>query len=278
MTDLPIGLIATDIDGTLLNSGGIIPERNLRALHSAQEKGIIVAIASGRFPENVYILLEQYGLKCPIIGDNGGRLTDENLNVLSDHVMAPEAAGQVLDILLSFGSDYFIFGDRMICTSSAEIVHHSELSQGSRMKELGFTYFHGTEEAREAAKRSVHKFFVCDNVPLEPVRRALQQVDGILLTRSGARNIEIMPAGVDKGSGVEDMARVLGVPMERVMTLGDESNDIPMLRVAGYGVAMGNASEEAKAAARYVTDTHDNCGFAKAIEQFALGMDSWMEE
>lgn len=277
MDHMPIRLIATDIDGTLLNGSGRIPERNLRAIHSAQEKGITVAISSGRFPENVYILLEGYGLRCPIIGDNGGRLTDENLHVLTDHVMDTKAAQRVLEILLSFGSDYFIFGDRMICTSDDKIVHHSELSQGSRMRELGFTYFHGTADARQAVLQSVHKFFVCDNVPLEPVRLALQQVDGILLTRSGIHNIEIMPAGVDKGSGIRDMARLLGVPMEQVMALGDEGNDIPMLKAAGYGIAMGNASEEAKAAARYVTDTNENCGFAKAIERYALEMDSWKD-
>ena len=277
MDQLPIRLIATDIDGTLLDKKGRIPERNLRAIHLAQEKGITVAISSGRFPENVYILLEEYGLRCPIIGDNGGRLTDESLHVLADHVMDTKAAQQVLDILLSFGSEYFIFGDRMICTSSAEVVHHSELSQGVRMKELGFTYFHGTEEAHQAVKHSVHKFFVFDNVPLEPVRRALQQVDGILLTRSGIHNIEVMPAGVDKSSGIRDMAELLGVSMDQVMALGDEGNDIPMLRAAGYGVAMGNASEEAKAAARFVTDTNENCGFAKAIERYALAMDSWKE-
>ena len=270
MVEMPIGLIATDIDGTLLNSKGQIPERNLQAIHSAQEKGIVVAISSGRFPENVYFLLDQYGLKCPIIGDNGGRITDENLNVLSDHVMDAKAAQAVLEVLLRFGSDYFIFGGRMICTSSAEIVHHSELSQGSKMKELGFTYYHGARDAQRAVLESVHKFFVCDNVPLEPVRTALSKIPGILLTRSGVHNIEVMPEGVDKGSGVRDLARIYGIPMKRVMTLGDESNDISMLQAAGYGVAMGNASEEAKAAARYVTDTNDNCGFAQAIERYAL--------
>ena len=270
MSDLPVQLIATDIDGTLLNRKGIIPERNLLAIRSAQEKGIAVAIASGRFPENVFILLEQYGLKCPIIGDNGGRLTDENLNVLADHVMEKTAAERVLETLLQYGSDYFIFGDRMICTSNVTIIHHSELSQGDRMKELGFSYYHGKEEAKKAVQQSVHKFYVCDNVPLTIVQEALMEIPGILLTRSGIHNIEVMPAGVDKGTGIRDMARLMNISMDRVMALGDENNDIPMLAAAGYGIAMGNASEAAKAASRYVTDTNDACGFAKAIKEYAF--------
>ena len=270
MTELPVKLIATDIDGTLLNSRGEMPDRNRQAIISAQSKGITVAIASGRFPENVYILLERYGLSCPIIGDNGGRITDENLRVLSERPMEISAAQGVLEVLLAFGSDYFIFGGKTIGTSSAQVVHHSELSQGDRMKELGFRYYHGREEARELVRQPVHKFFVCDNVPLEPVRKALLSVPGISLTRSGVHNIEVMPFGVDKGSGIRDYSALLNLSTDQVMALGDEENDIPMLKAAGYGVAMGNGSDAAKAAARYVTDTHDQCGFAKAIEKYAL--------
>ena len=270
MTQLPVRLIATDIDGTLLNRQGVISERNLRAIHAARERGILVAIASGRFPENVFVLLERYGLRLPIIGENGARVTDEALRLLSERVMAPKAAEETLETLISLGSDYFIFGDRAICTSTDGMVHHSELSQGERMKELGFRYYHGPKEARELIQGSVHKFFVCDNKPLAQVRQALQRIPEIDLTQSSARNIEIMPSGVDKGRGVADLANALGIPMEQVMTLGDESNDIPMLRAAGYGVAMGNGSEEAKRAARFVTDTNANDGFAKAIEKYAL--------
>ena len=270
MKDMPIRLIATDIDGTLLNSRGEMPERNRQAILSAQEKGITVAIASGRFPENVYILLEKYGLSCPIIGDNGGRITDEKLRVLWERPMEIAAAQSVLEVLLAFGSDYFIFGGKSIGTSSETVVHHSELSQGDRMRDLGFRYYHGPEQARELVRQPVHKFFVCDNVPLEPVRAALQAVPGISLTRSGVHNMEVMPFGVDNGSGIRDFAALLHLSMDQVMALGDEENDIPMLKAAGYGVAMGNGSDAAKAAARFVTDTHDQCGFAKAIEKYAL--------
>lgn len=267
----PIRLIATDVDGTLLNSQMIIPERNLRAIRAAQEKGITVAISSGRFPENVYVLLQDYGLRCPIIGTNGADVIDENLNRLSETYISPEAALRTLNELIHLGSDYFMFARQAICTSRATRKHHSELSFGDRIRALGFTYYHGPEEALMLANQGIaHKIFVCNNVPLDPVRETLGNIPGIALTQSSANNIEVMPCGVDKGIGVKALADALGIPMEQVMTLGDEGNDIPMLRAAGCGIAMGNGSAEAKAAAKYVTDTHDNCGFAKAVERYAL--------
>ena len=266
-----IRLIATDVDGTLLNSQLKIPDRNLRAIHAAQEKGITVAISSGRFPENVYVLLQDYGLCCPIIGTNGADVIDEKLNRLSEACIAPDAALYALRELIRLGSDYFMFARQAICTSRETRKHHSELSFGDRIRALGFTYYHGPEEALTLAGLGIaHKIFVCDNVPLNRVREALGGIPGIDLTQSSANNIEVMPQGVDKGIGVRALADALGIPMDQVMTLGDEGNDIPMLRAAGYGIAMANGSAEAKAAANYVTDTNDECGFAKAIERFAL--------
>ncbi|MBR4538766.1 MAG: HAD family phosphatase [Clostridia bacterium] len=267
----PIKLIATDIDGTLVSNQGIITERSLRAIRAAREKGITVAIATGRFPENAYMLLEDYGLRLPIIGVNGARIVDESLREISSHEMNPAAVGETLNVLLNAGSDFFIFGDHAICTATRQRLHHSELSHGDRIKALGFQYYHGKEEVEEfVARHAVYKFFVCDNMPLPPIRQALSAVPGIDLTQSWYNNIEIMPAGVDKGQGVRDMARAMGLSMDQVMTLGDQSNDIPMLKAAGWGVAMGNASEETKSAARFVTASYAEEGFAKALETYAL--------
>ncbi len=267
----PIKLIATDIDGTLVSSQGMITERSLRAIRAAREKGITVAIATGRFPENAFLLLEDYGLRLPIVGANGARIVDENLKEISSHPMAPEAVRGAIDVLMHAGSDFFIFGDHAVCTATAQKKHHSELSQGDRIRELGFRYYHGREEVAEFVSRhAVYKFFVCDNVPLPPVRQALAQIPGIDLTQSWYNNIEIMPEGVDKGRGVRDLAQSLGITMDQVMTLGDQDNDIPMLKAAGWGIAMGNASEETKKAARFVTASYAEEGFARALETYAL--------
>lgn len=268
---MPIRLIVTDIDGTLLNPSGIITERSRQAIRAAHDQGITVAIATGRFPENAYLLLEEYGLRLPIIGINGARIVDENLREISRREMARSTALRVLDVLLEAGADFFVFGDRAICTATKAGVHHSELTQGDRARELSLRYFHGREEAKSFVRElPVFKFFVCDNVPLPPLRKTFSALGGLNVTQSWWNNIELMPEGVDKGRGVRDMAASLGLPMEDVMTLGDENNDLPMLKAAGWGVAMGNASEETKRAARCVTASNAEDGFAQAIEKYAL--------
>jgi len=267
---MPVSLIATDIDGTLLNQSRVIPEENVEAIHRAQEKGIVVAIATGRFAENAWVLAESYGLRCPVIGINGGQIVDENLKEIQEKYMLPAACEKVQLALEEAGADYFIFGKKLVCTSRADVTHHSELSYGDRLRSLGIRYYHGREEARRLIKECVYKVFVCNNVPLMAVRERLRGIEGIQLTQSSPYNIEIMPLGVDKGKGIRDYAASLGIPLSRVMALGDEENDIPMLAAAGYGVAMGNASRLAKAAARYVTDTNDQCGFARAVSTYAL--------
>ena len=270
MPDQPIRLIVTDIDGTLLDDRGKLPQENIRAIRKARERGIVVAICTGRFPENAYLLLEDYNLRCPIIGANGGRTVDKDLRTLTEHTMDPSAAAQVLDTVLTFGAQCFIFGRRFVCTCKEGGHHHSELSHGDRIRALGFTYYHGPQNARACVKTSVYKFYVCNDVPLEPIREALWMIPDTEITQSGEYNIEVMPKGINKGLGVKEFAAHLGIPMCQVMALGDENNDIPMLRAAGCGVAVGNACAAAKAAARYVTDTNSQCGFAQAVERYAL--------
>ena len=76
---------------------------------------------------------------------------------------------------------------------------------------------------------------------------------------------------MDKAEGLFALGRRLGLEPARIMACGDSGNDLPMLRRAGVGVAMGNASPAVKAAARFVTDTNDNDGVARALERFVLG-------
>lgn len=90
------------------------------------------------------------------------------------------------------------------------------------------------------------------------------------VVRSTPFFLEFLNKEVNKGVGVEMLAKHLGIKREEVMTLGDAGNDIHMIEYAGLGVAMGNAFEEVKEVADYITDTNENDGVAKAIEKFIL--------
>ncbi len=88
---------------------------------------------------------------------------------------------------------------------------------------------------------------------------------------SGTTHLEVTRAGVNKGSALRELAAYMGIPLERVVAIGDEQNDISMLRIAGLAVAMGNASGEVKAVADSVAPTNDEGGLAQALQTTVLG-------
>ena len=96
----------------------------------------------------------------------------------------------------------------------------------------------------------------------------INQLPGIHITRSAENNFEIMPEGVNKGLALQELTQVMGITMDEVMAIGDSDNDSDMLRIAGMPVVMGNGDEAVKKLAKYVTDTNDNDGVAKAIYKF----------
>lgn len=100
--------------------------------------------------------------------------------------------------------------------------------------------------------------------------KELEQYEDLVLVSSLGYNIEINAVGVDKGRGLMELGELLGIRPQEIMAFGDGDNDIRMLEKAGIGVAMGNALDNVKAAADYVTDTNDEEGVAKAIIKYAL--------
>ena len=93
-----------------------------------------------------------------------------------------------------------------------------------------------------------------------------QRCPDLAVTSSIPRNVELNSARAQKGLALQGLADLLGIPMAETMAFGDDLNDLSMLRAAGLGVAMGNASAEVKAAADYVTASCDENGVALALE------------
>ena len=101
-------------------------------------------------------------------------------------------------------------------------------------------------------------------------RAVLAACPDVEATTSLGSNIELNAPGVTKGSGLKTLADTLGLAMNQVMACGDSGNDLAMIQAAGYGIAMGNATPDVLAAARYVTDANTHAGVAKASETYVL--------
>lgn len=270
-----IQLIAADFDGTLLYPDGSISEYNKEMIRKAQDAGIVFAAATGRYPENTAQILEDEGIVCPLIASNGAVVDLSPFGErIHENLMAPASARAVFEVLESFGEGYYIFGRRTVVNRWQIPRHISERDTGhlARLKRR-VAYLNGVEACREALSQPLYKFFVIfddDDHPAAEIQQALAHVPGIEITSSGGRNLEIMPAGANKGEGLRVLSRHLGIKPSQIMALGDQLNDLAMIRYAGLGVAMGNAVPQVMAEADAVTDRFDQDGVGKAIAKYVL--------
>ncbi len=106
--------------------------------------------------------------------------------------------------------------------------------------------------------------------PLQALKEEFRDHPTLDVVHSSPENIEIFREDVSKAAGIETLIRKLGIIKDEVMAIGDQENDLSMIRYAGLGVAMGNASDEVKEAANYITDTNNQAGVGKAIRKFCL--------
>ncbi len=268
-----VRLIATDLDGTLLNGSGEISARSADAIRRARARGVIVCIASGRIHATCLPFHRELGLDTPLIAVNGAWVQhgdrilerhaiprsafEDGLRTAEKHEISPMAVigdkmmylasnKRYLDRLLGFYEDRSYFEE---LSSRAEMIERAGATGCERLSFISF------ETDALVSLRA------------ELTERFSKQLE---VSSSWATNLEIGKAGINKGYAVERLAARFRVPREEVMALGDHDNDVSMLHYAGFSVAMGNASGEAKAASRYVTGTNEEEGFAEALERFAL--------
>ncbi|MBQ9301122.1 MAG: HAD family phosphatase [Clostridia bacterium] len=265
-----IRLIASDIDGTLLRSDGTVSDYTVQVIHKAQEQGILFTVCSGRFPEHAHTLLKNYGIFCPVCGNNGVTLWDAATDTfLMDHLISRDAIGSIWQAAEKLRLSYIVFGRKFVIASDAEA---NRIARGRfterLMEDYGVHYYLGKTAVQDALDRPINKFYFYNLSYAE--RAALNAIPGVTVTSSGFGNAEIIPLGCSKANGVEEMAKLHGFTLDQTMAIGDYDNDVPMLTAAGLGVAMGNAADSVKARVRYVTDTNDQDGMAKAVEKYVL--------
>jgi len=270
-----IRLIASDLDGTLLDSKGNISAYNIETIKKAQEAGIVFAISTGRFPENAAQIMLEADLNCPIVSLNGAvvELAPNGQRIHEDY-LDMDAARAVFELLESLGEGYYLFGRATVASRRDWPRHISERNADqlvSIKRRVSYTY--GLEACEMALSRPQHKFFVYHSeggLPLSEVAAQLRLIPGVEVTQSSERNLEVMPDTADKGVGLRLLAEALGIPREQVMALGDQHNDLSMIVWAGLGVAMGNAAQEVVDAADAVTAGNDEDGVGKAIAKYVL--------
>ena len=250
---MPIRLIATDMDGTLLTDEPLILPETADVLRRAAEKGIVLSLASGRLPDDASFFAVDAKLPMHVIALNGAVTLVKPLgDVQEAHHLPQPTVHRITARLDEANVQYAVFG-----------VHER-------------TAFRNRKQGIDAVIQDCVKVVVfSQNLPLLDDLRAFVRdtCPDADVTSSWWDNIEIVPRSASKGSALQALAKSLNIPMDEVMVFGDSDNDLSMLKTAGVSVAMGNANERVRASARFETLTNDAQGVAAAIRAIVFGED-----
>ncbi|MED1202855.1 Cof-type HAD-IIB family hydrolase [Heyndrickxia acidicola] len=279
-----IRCIASDMDGTLLNSRQEITEENRQAILKAQEQGIEFVVATGRSYQEAHMLLKEAGIKCAVIGVNGAEIRDEEGNIEGTNSMPASLSVKVAEMLNQIGIYFELYTNQGTYSENydknVEILvdilktanpERSKEAIREKVKERASKKLLKTvtnyKDILENQDQSVYKMIAFSNVDemLKKCSIALQEFEEIKVTSSGHGNLEINYIGAQKGIALEDFTSKRGITLIETMALGDNFNDLPMLKKVGYPVAMGNAEPEVKEFCRYQTVLNDDSGVGKAI-------------
>ena len=285
-----IKLIASDMDGTLLNDYWRISDENAQAIKRAQEHGIEFMVATGRPYENAYVITDTIDLKCAIVGLNGATTHDADGQLIAMEVLTPDEVKTTMNILDqhhiyyelntnkgAFSTSYNKLTEILYTLASLEYPHLSEDERRIRVEALNeerirnenCQFVDDFESILQDDTVTIYKIFSMslNQEALDKADAQLRALKQFYVTSSGHMNLEVTAINGHKGYAVFNYAASRGIKPEEVMTMGDNFNDLTMLLNAGRGVAMGTAHENIKKQVRYTTKTHLEHGVAHAIHQ-----------
>jgi Cof subfamily protein (haloacid dehalogenase superfamily) len=262
-----IRLVLADVDGTLVMPDKTITPRARAAVRKLDEAGIAFALTSGRPPRGMSMLVEPLGLRMPLAGFNGGMLVNPDMTPIEVKAIPPELVGPIVRTLIERGLDAWVYqsNDWLLRDPAAP---HAPRERST--VQFAPTVTDDLESHIEQVGKIVgvtddrDRIEACEN----EVRDRFG--DRVSAARSQPHYLDITHPEANKGAVFQRHARALGIPPETVATLGDMPNDVQMFAFAGLSIAMGQASEDVKRAARRVTGSNTQDGFADAIERFVL--------
>jgi hypothetical protein len=258
-----IALVVSDVDGTLLTKDKTLTDGARGAVRRLHDAGIGFTITSSRPTIGMRFLIEPLAITLPVGAFNGSCIVDPQMNTIERHLIPAAAVKRGLDVLNEFGVDIWLF------TSDKWLTHRGDGEYVPLEKRTiradptvvaNFTPFLSTACKIVGSSADAPRLQRCEV--------AMQKALGAQATavRSQSYYLDVTPPGFDKGTFVQTMARRLDISTDAVATIGDMQNDLAMFRNSSVSIAMGNATDDVKKVATYVTTSNEEEGFAGAVE------------
>ncbi|MBH0169817.1 MAG: Cof-type HAD-IIB family hydrolase [Bacillota bacterium] len=280
-------LIAIDMDGTLVNRQLKVTKENSETIKEAVNDGHHVVIATGRSYDEAKHTLEDADLHLPLICVNGAEIRSEGWEILSSIPLTFEQYEDIKKILDEEDIYYELYTSKgtftdnrekayevmkdIVLTSNPEATDDDVQKAALRRFRLGLVSVVGDfDKLLSENGIEVYKFlaFSSDTAKLQRAFQHLKGVDSLAVSASADNNLEITNSEAQKGVAVQRYAELKGISLKDTMAIGDNYNDVSMLEVAGFPVAMGNAVDEVKEMASFVTKENDESGVSFAIKKF----------
>ncbi len=263
-----VRLVVSDVDGTLLDPGKNLSPGAPAAVKRLKQAGIRFTVASARPPRLTESLLRDLHISEPSACFNGGLLISPDCNVLHQLPMASPDTQAVADHICKSPLDLWVYTRASWYVSNPvgpHVLHQEELMQckATPLQTYDMSQFHvlklvGVSDDYDAVKRTQSDLdSLC--------------CPAISATRSSEYYLDVTHADANKGMVIATLSKMLNIPREHIATIGDMPTDVLMFRNSGVSIAMGNATDDVKAQATYVTKENTEDGFAFAIEHFILG-------
>ena len=255
------------MDGTLVTSDKVLTDAAIAAVRRLGEAGVLFAITSGRPPRGMEMLVDPLRLDTPIAAFNGGEVVDPAMAVLEQHTLPEHVVVPVADLMASFhldvwlyrGTEWFVPDPRGLHVDreawtvkfAPKVMHGFDGLTDGVVKLVGVSDDH---EAIMAASSAA-----CDRFG-----------DDVTAAASQPYYLDVTHPHANKGFVARYLARRYGLEPQEIATMGDMPNDVLMFAHSGLSIAMGNADPQVKRAARRITRSNEDEGFAYAVERFVL--------
>ncbi len=264
---MPIKMMVADVDGTLVTPDKELTDAAIGAVAKLHEAGIVFAVTSGRPPRGMSMLIEPLAITTPIAAFNGGLFAKPDMSVIEQRLVPDDVTAQVVEMLQAEGLDVWIYRGADWFVTDREAPHVA--------REAWTVHFDPTVvgDLATVAHDVAKVVGVSDDHDL--VSSAADRIrerfgDHVSAAPSQPYYVDVTHPEANKGSVVRYLSETFAVPLGQIATIGDMPNDVLMFAHVGLSIAMGNASQEVQRAARRVTASNEEEGFAKAVERFVL--------